>query len=70
MAKEKDQGMSKDFKTLQDKIQGTILESRRIFLSDAVMMESANDFIAKLWYLELSQPGAPILFVIIAREAL
>jgi len=53
-----------EFRTLQDKIQATILESRRIFLSDAVMPESANDIIAKLWYLELTNPGVPILFVI------
>lgn len=65
MAKaDKEPGVSQEFKTVHDKIQGKILESRRVFLSDAVMMESANDIIAKLWYLELSQPGEPILFVI------
>lgn len=65
MAKEeKDQNNHHEFRTLSDKIQSKILESRRIFLSDAVMPESANDIIAKLWYLELSNPGAPILFVI------
>ncbi len=65
MAKaEKEQTVSCEYKTVRDRIQGKILESRRIFLSDAVMMESANDIIEKLWYLELSQPGEPILFVI------
>ncbi len=65
MAKtEKETPPVQGFRSLQDKIQGTILESRRIFLSDAVMMESANDIIAKLWYLELTNPGTPILFVI------
>lgn len=65
MAKaEKEPISENEFRTLHDKIQATILESRRIFLSDAVMPESANDIIAKLWYLELTNPGAPILFVI------
>lgn len=65
MAKaDKEQTVSHEYKTVRDRIQGKILESRRIFLSDAVMMESANDIIEKLWYLELSQPGEPILFVI------
>lgn len=49
---------------LKDKIDATILESRRIFLSDAVDNQSSDDVIRKLWYLELSNPGKPILFVI------
>lgn len=65
MAKaDRDQGSPQEFKTVKDKIAAKILESRRVFLSDAVMMESANDIIEKLWYLELSQPGEPILFII------
>lgn len=48
----------------QDKIETSLLDSRRIFLSDAVDSESAADIIRKLWYLELSQPGKPILFII------
>lgn len=50
--------------SVKDRIEGTILESRRIFLSAAVDEESAEDIIRKLWYLELSNPGKPILFVI------
>lgn len=49
---------------LADKIEGTILEERRIFLSDAVTDESANDIIRKLWFLEIKEPGKPILLVI------
>lgn len=49
---------------LQDKIESKILESRRIFLSDAVDNDTASEIIRKLWYLELNQPGKPILFVI------
>ena len=65
MAKaDKEQVPAQGFRSLHDKIQSKILDSRRIFLSDAVMMESANDIIAKLWYLELTDPGEPILFVI------
>lgn len=49
---------------LEDKIDETLLKSRRIFLSDAVDNESAKDVIRKLWYLESIDPGKPILFVI------
>ena len=55
---------SLNFHKLEDRINGTILESRRLFLSDAVDNESANDIIKKLWYLELSNPGKPILLII------
>ena len=47
-----------------DKIEQTMLEARRIFISDAVDNETASDIIRKLWYLELTDPGKPILFVI------
>lgn len=49
---------------LDDRIDEVLLKSRRIFLSDAVANESAKDVIRKLWYLELKDPGKPILFVI------
>jgi ATP-dependent Clp protease, protease subunit len=49
---------------IADKIDHAILESRRIFLSDAVDSDSASDIIRKLWYLEMADPGKPILFVI------
>lgn len=47
-----------------DKIEQTMLEARRIFISDAVDNETASEIIRKLWYLELTDPGKPILFVI------
>jgi ATP-dependent Clp protease protease subunit len=47
-----------------DRIEHTLLEARRIFISDAVDSESANEVIRKLWYLELMDPGKSILFVI------
>lgn len=49
---------------VQDKIEGALLDSRRIFLSDAVDSDTSNDIIRKLWYLEMKEPGKPILFVI------
>lgn len=49
---------------VEDKIEEALLASRRIFLFDAVDNDSAADIIRKLWYLELKEPGKPILFVI------
>jgi ATP-dependent Clp protease, protease subunit len=49
---------------MADKIEHSLLEARRIFLSDAVDNDTARDVIRKLWYLELTDPGKPILFVI------
>lgn len=48
----------------EDKIDEMILKSRRIFLSGPVDNDSAKEIIRKLWYLELLEPGKPILFVI------
>jgi ATP-dependent Clp protease, protease subunit len=52
------------FDSLDDHIEKTLLDARRIFLSDAVTSRSANDIIRKFWFLELSNPGKPITFVI------
>jgi ATP-dependent Clp protease protease subunit len=49
---------------MADRIEHALLDSRRIFISDAVDSGSASDIIRKLWYLELTEPGKPILFVI------
>ncbi len=51
-------------RTIDDEIEEQILGARRIFISDAVDNESAEDVIRKLWYLELKEPGKPILLVI------
>ncbi len=56
--------MENEFKSLEDKIDSRILEARRIFFSHPVDSDSARDAIRKLWYLELENPGQPILFVI------
>lgn len=64
MAKEQEKVEEIPFKTLKDQIDHVILESRRIFFGDAVDNDSAEEAIRKLWYLELTKPGKPILFVI------
>lgn len=51
-------------KPIEEKIDEALLKARRIFFSDAVDSDSAKEAIRKLWYLELSNPGKPILFVI------
>ena len=62
--KENECASTPNYLRLDDKIDHTILESRRLFLSDAVDNESANALIKRLWFLELSNPGKPILLVI------
>jgi ATP-dependent Clp protease protease subunit len=52
------------FHSLDDKINAQLLESRRLFISDGVDSATASDIIKKLWYLELTKPGDPILFII------
>ena len=60
MAEEKE----KRAHSVEDKIEESLLQSRRIFFSDAVDEKSTNNAIRKLWYLEHTDPGKPILFVI------
>ena len=52
------------YKSLDDQIDSVILSSRRIFFSEQVDGKSACDAIRKIWYLELTEPGKPIVFVI------
>lgn len=49
---------------LNDRIDNAILETRRIYLFDAVDSDSSLEIIRKLWYLELLNPGKPITFII------
>lgn len=49
---------------IEDRIDESLLKSRRVFLSDAVTNETAKEVIRKFWFLELSDPGKPILFII------
>ena len=50
--------------SLDDEIERTLLQSRRLFFSEEVSQESATEIIRKLWYLELIAPGKPITLVI------
>lgn len=59
-----DERHSKRANLIEDRIEEALLKSRRIFFSEAVDEKSANEAIRKLWYLELQEPGKPILFVI------
>lgn len=56
--------LEKKHKLIEDKIDEQLLRVRRIFLCDAIDMNSAKEIIRKIWYLELVDPGKPILFVI------
>lgn len=60
----KEQPLSFPYGKVKDKIENTILESRRLFLCNAIDNDTADDIIRKLWYLELQEPGKPILLVI------
>lgn len=53
-----------NFLTLDDQIEQSLLDRRRIFISDAIDFDSARDTIRKLWYLESLDPKKPILIVI------
>jgi ATP-dependent Clp protease protease subunit len=61
---EEEEVLEKKHKLIEDRIDEQLLKARRIFLSDVVDMNSAKDVIRKIWYLELIDPGKPILFVI------
>lgn len=64
MAKaDKEQSLN-SFVKVKDRIDSAILDSRRVFICDAIDNQSAQDAIRKLWYLELTDPGKPILLVI------
>lgn len=50
--------------SLDEKIDESMIKSRRIFLSDAVDNKSAQDIIRKLWFLEHNDPGKLITLII------
>lgn len=53
-----------EMKHIESKIDETLLKARRILISEGVDSESAKEVIRRLWYLELQDPGKPILLVI------
>jgi ATP-dependent Clp protease protease subunit len=60
MAAKSDESMIR----LQDRIDNALLQSRRLFICDAISNEIAEDIIKKLWFLEIENPGKPITLVI------
>lgn len=64
LSEEEEEKKVKKASSIEDKIDEELLKARRIFFSDVVDDKSANDAIRRLWYLELTDPGKPILFVI------
>ena len=64
MAKADKEQVLTPYMKVEDKVDGAILDKRRIFLSDAVDNDTAEDIIRKLWYLEIQDPGKPILLII------
>jgi len=50
--------------SLDDEMERTFLDSRRLFFSEGVDSQSATEIIRKLWYLDLKEPGKPITFII------
>lgn len=61
---QEDNQKQKPSSKIEEKIDEALLKARRIYLADTVDMESAKDIIRKVWYLELTDPGKPILLVI------
>jgi ATP-dependent Clp protease protease subunit len=59
-----DESAPKRPRPLDDEIDWALVKARRLFFSEAVDNESARDAIRKLWYMELSDPGKPILMII------
>lgn len=64
MAKMHEELNEKRHSSIDDKIDDLLLKERRLFFCDAVDEKSANQAIRRLWYMEFTNPGKPILFVI------
>lgn len=64
LEEEEDEEEKIEKEPLNYKIEDLLLKHRRVFLSAPIEDKSANDIIRKMWYLELCDPGKPILFVI------
>lgn len=64
MAKVEKEKEKEEFNSLKDKIDYAILESRRILFTDQVDNNTAREAIRHIMYLELTNPGKPITFII------
>ena len=61
---EESQGGEAKVKGVDERIDIKLLKQRRVFISEAITDVSANQVIRKLWYLDVIDPGKPILLVI------
>ena len=61
---EDDEDENEKAKSFDAKVEALLLKKRRLFFSTAVTDQSAKEAIRKLWYLEHTAPGEPILLVI------
>ncbi len=52
------------FEHLEDTIEATLLENRRLFISRPVDMALAEEIIRKIWYLEYTSPKKEVVLVI------
>lgn len=59
-----DNNNSSEYQHLSDVIDDQLLDARRLFICDVIDDKSAKETIRKLWYLDLKEPGKPILMII------
>ncbi len=59
-----EENQTKKSSSYEDRIEELLLKKRRIFFSTQVDDKTANQAIRKLWYLEETGPGKPILLII------
>ena len=50
--------------SVNEKIETLLLDNRRILISSAIDSKSAEEAIKKIWYLELKNPGKPLMLII------
>jgi ATP-dependent Clp protease protease subunit len=52
------------YERLDDKIDATLLENRRLFISRPIDMGLAEEIIRKIWFLEFASASEPVILVI------
>ena len=56
--------VSSQYERLDDKIDATLLENRRLFISRPIDMGLAEEIIRKIWFLEFASASEPVILVI------
>ena len=64
MQKNSQPSASSQYDRLDDRIDATLLENRRLFISRPIDMALAEELIRKIWFLEYTSASAPITLVI------